>query len=202
MGAIVGVHDRFGEPRAALAKRVSGGGKPDSPNEAAFPAGCPTVREIACVAKSDTILAWYRKLIARKFDGAKHGQNPGWPRVDEGLEALIVRMPGEHSGLGYDRIIGALANKGLHGFRSNRGQDSPPSRPRSWAPTQPDDVLIQVLAGSSNDAVTLGIRRLCPLSHRSGPPLKDHGCDNSLVDWKPAETTNDSVTMAADRGDL
>jgi hypothetical protein len=26
---------------------------------------------VACVAKPDTILAWYRKLIAQKFDGSK-----------------------------------------------------------------------------------------------------------------------------------
>ena len=27
---------------------------------------------VACDAKPETILAWYRKLIARKFDGSKH----------------------------------------------------------------------------------------------------------------------------------
>jgi hypothetical protein len=29
--------------------------------------------EIATVAKLDTILAWYRKLIAQKFDGSMRG---------------------------------------------------------------------------------------------------------------------------------
>jgi putative transposase len=32
--------------------------------------------EVACVAKPDTILAWYRKLVAQKFDGSKHRQYP------------------------------------------------------------------------------------------------------------------------------
>jgi transposase InsO family protein len=69
-------------------------------------------REIACIAKLDTILAWYRKLIAQKFDGSKHRQYPGRPRIDAKLEALIVRMGRENSGWGYDRIVGALANLG------------------------------------------------------------------------------------------
>jgi putative transposase len=75
--------------------------------------GRKALREIACVAKPDTILAWYRKLIAQKFDGSKHRQYPGRPRLDEKLEALIiVRMARENSGWGYDRIVGALANLG------------------------------------------------------------------------------------------
>src|SRR5262245_6016699 len=74
--------------------------------------GRKALREIACVAKPDTILAWYRKLITQKFDGSKHRQYPGRPRVDEKLEALIVRMARENSGWGYDRIVGALANLG------------------------------------------------------------------------------------------
>jgi len=74
--------------------------------------GRKALREIACVAKPDTILAWYRKLIAQKFDGSRHRQYPGRPRIDEKLEALIVRMARENSGWGYDRIVGALANLG------------------------------------------------------------------------------------------
>src|ERR1700689_377717 len=33
--------------------------------------GRKALAEIARVAKPDTILAWYRKLLARKFDGTK-----------------------------------------------------------------------------------------------------------------------------------
>jgi hypothetical protein len=74
--------------------------------------GRKALREIACIAKPDTILAWYRRLIAQKFDGSKHRHYPGRPRVDEQMEALIVRMARENSGWGYDRIVGALANLG------------------------------------------------------------------------------------------
>src|ERR1700724_4803196 len=41
--------------------------------------GCKALREVASVAKPDTILAWYRRLIAQKFDGSKHRQYPGRP---------------------------------------------------------------------------------------------------------------------------
>jgi putative transposase len=39
--------------------------------------GRKALREVASVAKPDTILAWYRRLIAQKFDGSKHRQYPG-----------------------------------------------------------------------------------------------------------------------------
>jgi len=74
--------------------------------------GRKALREITSVAKPDTILAWYRKLIAQKFDGSKRRQYPGRPRIDEKLEALVVRMARENPGWGYDRIAGAMANLG------------------------------------------------------------------------------------------
>src|SRR5882672_575834 len=60
--------------------------------------GRKALREVACVAKPDTILGWYRRLIARKFDGSKHRQYPGRPRIQPELEALVVRMARENSG--------------------------------------------------------------------------------------------------------
>jgi putative transposase len=74
--------------------------------------GRKALRGVARVAKPDTILAWYRKLIALKFDGSKYRQYPGRPRIRPELEALVVRMARENSGWGYDRIVGALANLG------------------------------------------------------------------------------------------
>src|SRR5215813_7720780 len=37
--------------------------------------------DVACIAKPETILAWYRRLITCKFDGSKHPSYPGRPRV-------------------------------------------------------------------------------------------------------------------------
>ena len=74
--------------------------------------GRKALAEVANAARPDTILAWYRKLVARKFDGSKARRNPGRPRIDRNLEQLIVRMATENPDWGYDRIAGALANLG------------------------------------------------------------------------------------------
>ena len=39
--------------------------------------GRKALAEVATVAKPETILAWYRKLVARKFDGSKARRGPG-----------------------------------------------------------------------------------------------------------------------------
>ena len=74
--------------------------------------GRKVLGEVANVALPDTILAWYRKLVARKFDGSKARRTPGRPRVGSALEQLIVHMAKENPDWGYDRIVGALANLG------------------------------------------------------------------------------------------
>src|SRR6516225_7124294 len=74
--------------------------------------GRKALAQVACVAKPDTILAWYRKLIAQKFDGSRGRRYPGRPRINPKLEELIVKMARENSGWGYDRIVGALSNLG------------------------------------------------------------------------------------------
>jgi hypothetical protein len=74
--------------------------------------GRKALKDVACVAKPDTILAWYRRLIANKFDGSKFRTYPGRPRISRDVTDLIVQMAKENSGWGYDRIVGALANPG------------------------------------------------------------------------------------------
>ena len=71
------------------------------------------LQQVARIAKPDTILAWYRQLIAAKFDGSKRRRSPGRPRTSPEIENLVVRFARENSGWGYDRIVGALANLGL-----------------------------------------------------------------------------------------
>jgi putative transposase len=68
--------------------------------------------DVATVARPDTILGWYRKLVARKFDGSKARRGPGRPRIKREVEQLIIRMASENLDWGYDRIAGALANLG------------------------------------------------------------------------------------------
>jgi hypothetical protein len=73
--------------------------------------GRKALGEVANAALPDTILAWYRRLVAHKFDGSKH-RTSGRPRIDKAIEELIVRMAEENLSWGYDRIVGSLANLG------------------------------------------------------------------------------------------
>ncbi len=74
--------------------------------------GKKALEEVATIVKPDTILAWHRRLVAKKFDGSAQRKAPGRPRIDAELEALIIRMAQENRSWGYDRIVGALANLG------------------------------------------------------------------------------------------
>src|SRR5664280_679342 len=74
--------------------------------------GRKALGEVATAALPDTILAWYRRLVARKFDGSQKRRTPGRPRINREVEELIVRMAEENRSWGYDRIVGALANLG------------------------------------------------------------------------------------------
>ena len=68
--------------------------------------GRKALAEVATVARPDTVLAWYRKLVARKFDGSKAHRSPGRPRINREVEQLIVRMARENRAWGYNRIAG------------------------------------------------------------------------------------------------
>jgi len=80
--------------------------------EIAHRLGHKALAEVAVAAKPDTILRWFRKLVARKFDGSACRQSVGRPRVEKTIEDLIVRMAQENPSWGYDRMVGALANLG------------------------------------------------------------------------------------------
>ena len=75
--------------------------------------GRKVLADVATIARPDTILGWYRKLVARKFDGSKARRGPGRPRIRREVEQLIIRMASENRDWGYDRIAGALANLGF-----------------------------------------------------------------------------------------
>ena len=72
--------------------------------------GRTALAEVASIVRPDMILAWHRRLVARKFDGSKKRNYPGRPSVDRELENLIVRLATENRDWGYDRIVGALGN--------------------------------------------------------------------------------------------
>ncbi len=74
--------------------------------------GKKALEEVASIVKPETILAWHRRLVAKKFDGSKKRKYPGRPTIDEEVEGLVVRFATDNRSWGYDRIAGALANVG------------------------------------------------------------------------------------------
>jgi putative transposase len=91
--------------------RLSDGGR-KTLAEIGIQLGKQALEEIATVVKPDTILAWHRKLMAKKFDGSQKRQSLGRPPINTELEALVVRLAQENRSWGYDRIAGALKHLG------------------------------------------------------------------------------------------
>ena len=73
--------------------------------------GWRVLNDLTTIVTPATLLAWHRRLIARKYDGSKQ-RGPGRPRTANEIQQLVVRMATENRDWGYRRIQGALANLG------------------------------------------------------------------------------------------
>ncbi len=74
--------------------------------------GLKALKEITCIVKPETILKWFRKLVAKKFDGSSYRKTFGRPPIGIEIEQLIIRFAEENPGWGYDRIAGTPSNLG------------------------------------------------------------------------------------------
>ena len=73
--------------------------------------GRKVLQQIATIVTPDTILRWYRRLVAKKWDYShRRKKKPGRPTIPKKIVKLIVRFARENPTWGYDRIMGALAN--------------------------------------------------------------------------------------------
>ena len=95
--------------------------------------------QYATIGTPDTILRWYRELVAKKYDGSER-RGPGRPRTKAEIARLVIRMAAENPGWGYARIQGALKNVGYKIGRSTvrailkeRGIDPASKRRTPWA---------------------------------------------------------------------
>jgi len=66
---------------------------------------------VAGIVTPETLLRWYRRLVAKKYDGSKT-RRPGRPTTKPDIAALVVRMATENPTWGYTRIRGGLMNLG------------------------------------------------------------------------------------------
>jgi putative transposase len=62
------------------------------------------LEETTVLFTPDTVLGWYRKLIAQKYDGSKNCKNPGRPKTSQEIIDLVIRFKRENPHWGYTRI--------------------------------------------------------------------------------------------------
>jgi transposase InsO family protein len=112
------VIDYLSEERQILIEQL--GGRPKAFNNSqrirlarkAKKLGRRALFAISPIVTPDTLLRWYRNLVAAKWT-FKSGRKKGRPRVDQEVEKLVLRMLQENPQWGSDRIVGALANLGI-----------------------------------------------------------------------------------------
>ena len=98
--------------------------------------GRRVLMQVAGIVTPDTILRWYRRLIAQTYDGsARRGRDRPMTRRD--VAARVVRMAVENPQWRYTRIRGALSNLGHEIARTtvkrilhDHGIDPAPERSR------------------------------------------------------------------------
>jgi transposase InsO family protein len=90
--------------------------------------------DIAGIVTPDTILRWYRRLVAKKYAGSKK-RVPGRPSTKPNIAALVVRMAHENPTWGYTRIRGGLKSLGhevarntIKAILKDRGIEPAPER--------------------------------------------------------------------------
>ncbi|MEP6654336.1 MAG: hypothetical protein ABJA82_13320, partial [Myxococcales bacterium] len=66
---------------------------------------------MATIVTPDTILSWYRELVAAKYDGTKKG-GPGRPKKAAEIVRLLLEMATRNTPWGYTRLRDALNNVG------------------------------------------------------------------------------------------
>jgi putative transposase len=66
---------------------------------------------VAGIVTPDTILRWYRTLVAKKYDGSRT-RRPGRPTTTPDIALLVVRIANENPRWGYTRIRGGLKHLG------------------------------------------------------------------------------------------
>jgi putative transposase len=98
--------------------------------------------ELATLATPETILRWYRRMIAAKYDGSETRRSAGRPPTASDETTQLPTMARESPSWGYTRLRGALRDLGFDVARStiqrilrDNGIEPAPRRGRtlSWS---------------------------------------------------------------------
>ncbi len=61
---------------------------------------------------ADTIIGWYNKLIAQKYDGSHNRTKPGRPQITDEITKLVIRFKEENPRWGYQKITDQIVYLG------------------------------------------------------------------------------------------
>jgi hypothetical protein len=78
---------------------------------AAKKVGRKALSKLDTLVTPQTLLRWYRRLVAKKYDGSSR-RGPGRPGTAVDIVEPVLRMARDNGGWGYTRIRGALSNLG------------------------------------------------------------------------------------------
>ncbi len=80
--------------------------------ERAHPLGRKLLEGLSVLATPDTLLGWYRNLIAAKYDGSTNRRRSGRPKTRAQVLELLLTLARENPTWGYTRLRGALEHLG------------------------------------------------------------------------------------------
>ncbi len=69
--------------------------------------------DISCAFSPDTVLAWYRRLVAAKYDGSRNRSKYGRPTISDETRQQIVTIAKNHKHLGCRMLYGYLKYLGI-----------------------------------------------------------------------------------------
>jgi putative transposase len=72
-----------------------------------------TLRRLRLLVRPDTVLRWYRDLIANRHAAWSRPKSPGRPRTVRSICALVLRLARENPAWGYRRLHGELLVLGV-----------------------------------------------------------------------------------------
>ena len=67
----------------------------------------------------DTIMRWYRKLIAEKYDGSQNRTSPGRPQITQEIVDLVIQFKQENPRWGYQKITDQIVYLGYRISKSS-----------------------------------------------------------------------------------
>lgn len=72
-------------------------------------------RDRCCeIVRPKTILDWFRRLYAEKYDSSKSPRKPGRPRKSSEVRSLVVKLAQDNLSWGYTKIRDAVRGLGIN----------------------------------------------------------------------------------------